>query len=574
MPDPVLTLGGVRMRFADGTVALADFGLTVSSGEFVSVVGPSGCGKSTLLRLAAGLTDPTDGTVRVATDKLGYVFQDPTLLPWRTVQANVELLAELHGLSKDEGRRRADEAIELVGLSEFTDKHPRALSGGMRMRVSLARALTMQPQLFLFDEPFGSLDEITRERLNDELLQLFLSQRFTALLVTHAVHEAVFVSSRVVVMSDGPGRVIGDVPVPFAYPRSPQLRFAEPFFHLVGQVSACLRGRSGGLTSDAGTLVAGGWLEPSSSPPGRQRQCGPPINPDADRAPPAEATAPGPAPTTSRLVRRQRERWQSFWGPPFAVFLAMIGVWYGVSYLLLDADRRFLLPPPHAVVKVAFLDPASRAELMAALWLSARVAFVGLAVAIVIGVALAVAMSQARWIERSLYPYAVMTQTIPVLAMVPLVGLWFGYSFPSRTLVVVLFAIFPIIANTLFGLRSVQPEHHDLFTLHGASRRARLWKLQFQAALPAIFTGLRIAAGLAVIGAIVGDFFFRQGTPGIGILIDRYQSRLQSEQMVAAIQLSSLLGIVVFWFFGFLAQRVVGSWHESADSPTPNSAPR
>jgi NitT/TauT family transport system permease protein len=176
-------------------------------------------------------------------------------------------------------------------------------------------------------------------------------------------------------------------------------------------------------------------------------------------------------------------------------------------------------------------------------------------------------MSQRRWIEQSIYPYAVMTQTIPVLAMVPLFGLWFGYSFTSRTLVVVIFAIFPIVANTLFGLQSVQQEHHDLFTLHGANWFTRLRKLQFPAALPSIFTGLRIAAGLAVIGAIVGDFFFRQGEPGIGILIDRYQSRLQSEQMLAAIILSSLLGIIVFWFFGFLARRVVGSWHESAGGP-------
>jgi NitT/TauT family transport system permease protein len=191
------------------------------------------------------------------------------------------------------------------------------------------------------------------------------------------------------------------------------------------------------------------------------------------------------------------------------------------------------------------------------------VAFTGLAIAIVLGLVLAVAMSRAKWIERSIYPYAVLTQTIPILAMVPLFGFWFGFGAFSRVLVVVLFCIFPIVANTLFGLQSVDQEHHDLFTLHGASRRTRLWKLQFPTALPSIFTGLRIAAGLAVIGAIVADFFFKQGNPGIGILIDRYQSRLQSEQMVGAIILSSLLGIVVFWFFGFLAHRVVGGWHES-----------
>jgi NitT/TauT family transport system permease protein len=279
---------------------------------------------------------------------------------------------------------------------------------------------------------------------------------------------------------------------------------------------------------------------------------------------PTEATAQGRITTTPRLAHRGRGSWLSIWGPPAAVLVAVLTVWYGVSYLLLDAQRRFLVPPPHDVVQVGFLDRYNLQELLDALWLSTRVAFIGLAVAIVLGLLLAVAMSQARWIERSLYPYAVLTQTIPILACVPLFGFWFGFGSFSRVLVVVIFAIFPIIANTLFGLQSVDQEHHDLFTLHGASRFTRLWKLQFPAALPSIFTGLRISAGLAVIGAIVGDFFFKQGDPGIGILIDRYQSRLQSEQMVAAIILSSLLGIVVFWFFGFLAHRVVGSWHESA----------
>jgi NitT/TauT family transport system permease protein len=250
--------------------------------------------------------------------------------------------------------------------------------------------------------------------------------------------------------------------------------------------------------------------------------------------------------------------------PPVVVLLAVGALWYSLSYLVLDSQRRFLVPPPHEVIQVSLLDPLNRQELLGALWLSTRVASTGLAIATVVGLLLAVAMSRARWIERSLYPYAVLTQTIPILACVPALGFWFGYGSLSRVLVVVLFAVFPVIANTLFGLQSVQQAHHDLFALQGAGWLTRLWKLQFPAALPSIFTGLRIAASLAVIGAIVADTFFKQGEPGIGGLIGRYPSRLQSEQMVAAIALSALLGIVVFWFFGFLARRVVGGWHESA----------
>jgi NitT/TauT family transport system ATP-binding protein len=227
-----LLFEGVGMVFPDGTHAVEDVSFSLGRGDFVAIVGPSGCGKSTLLRIASGLTDPTSGSVEVDRSDLGYVFQDATLLPWRDVQANVELFAELHGAPKDERRRRAAEAIALVGLQGFERHVPGRLSGGMRMRVSLARSLTMQPGVFLFDEPFGALDEITRERLNDELLRLFLSERFAGLFI---------LATRVLVMSPRPGRIVADIPVPFAYPRPPELRFEPQFAAVAGAVSAALR---------------------------------------------------------------------------------------------------------------------------------------------------------------------------------------------------------------------------------------------------------------------------------------------------------------------------------------------
>ncbi|MFC7220195.1 ABC transporter ATP-binding protein [Streptomyces polyrhachis] len=243
--SPVLGLDGVGMRFPDGTEALRGVDLTVARGEFVSVVGPSGCGKSTLLRIAAGLTAPTAGRVSVhegSAGSVGYVFQDPTLLPWRTVRANVELFGELRGLPRQERRERAAQALELVGLEEFAGHRPGALSGGMRMRASLARSLALRPGLFLLDEPFGSLDEITRERLDEDLLRLHRAERFAALLVTHSVTEAVLLSSRVVVLTPRPGRVAGEFPVPFPYPRAERLRFSAELAALAAEVSACMRG--------------------------------------------------------------------------------------------------------------------------------------------------------------------------------------------------------------------------------------------------------------------------------------------------------------------------------------------
>jgi NitT/TauT family transport system permease protein len=248
---------------------------------------------------------------------------------------------------------------------------------------------------------------------------------------------------------------------------------------------------------------------------------------------------------------------------PFLVFALFIGAWYCLTAFGLSEQRKFLAPYPHDVITVAFFDAKNLGELLRGLWLSTQVALVGLAIAIAIGMSLAVVMSQARWIERSVFPYAVALQAVPILAFVPLIGAFFDFNFRSRVIVCVIIALFPIIANTLYGLLSADRMQHDLFSLHGASRWTRLTKLQLPAAMPAIFTGFRISAGLSVIGAIVGDFFFRQGQPGVGRLIDVYRARLEQEEMYGAVILSALLGIVVFIVFGWVQNRVIGHWHES-----------
>ena len=237
----LVRFAGTEMTFPNGTVALRDVDLTVSRGEFVSVVGPSGCGKSTLLRIAAGLESASDGTAAVRTEHVGYVFQDATLLPWRTVAGNVELIAELKGMSRAERADKVPRVIELVGLSGFEDNLPKQLSGGMKMRTSVARSLMMDPALFLFDEPFGALDEITRERLNDELMRLFTERSFAGLLITHSVSEAVYLSTKVAVMSGRPGTIVETFDVPFGMPRDPDIRFTPEFAELTGQVSHALR---------------------------------------------------------------------------------------------------------------------------------------------------------------------------------------------------------------------------------------------------------------------------------------------------------------------------------------------
>jgi NitT/TauT family transport system ATP-binding protein len=248
---PLLRLESITKTFASGTVALANVDLTIYPGEFISLLGPSGCGKSTLLKIIAGLTAPTTGRVdwpRAAYSAdgspdpaLGFVFQEPTLLPWRTAAENVHLPLLLAGVSKREARDRVREALAQVGLEAFADQYPRQLSGGMKMRVSVARALVTRPKILLMDEPFAALDEITRGKLNDELLDLFARRKLTVIFVTHSVYESVYLSSRIVVMSSRPGSVVSDVPIEVGYPRNEDYRTSPLYNERCRLASAALR---------------------------------------------------------------------------------------------------------------------------------------------------------------------------------------------------------------------------------------------------------------------------------------------------------------------------------------------
>ena len=259
----MVTLQGVAKTYADGTAALQPVDLQVRAGEFVSLLGPSGCGKSTLLKLVAGLLQPSQGQVRCALQGsagtggqtgMGYVFQEPTLLPWARVLANVRLPLDLAGMPRAQAEPRARAALARVGLGGFEQALPRQLSGGMQMRVSIARALVTRPSLLLMDEPFGALDEITRSRLDGELLALWQGQDgepgqaprpLTVLFVTHSIHEAVFLSTRVLVMAARPGRIVQAFGIDEPYPRQQAFRVSTRFAAQAERLQACLLAASG-----------------------------------------------------------------------------------------------------------------------------------------------------------------------------------------------------------------------------------------------------------------------------------------------------------------------------------------
>jgi NitT/TauT family transport system ATP-binding protein len=246
---PEITLDGVTKRFRSAAVALQNVSLTVERGEFVTLLGPSGCGKSTLLKLVSGLSPASEGSVLVngmtpenARELISFIFQDATLLPWRTVEQNVGLGPELEYAARQLRRERVDKMLDLVGLSNVARRFPRQLSGGMKMRVSIARALVSRPRILLMDEPFAALDEMTRDRLNEELLRLYAEHKWTVLFVTHSVSEAVFLSSRVVILAPHPGRVAHEIPIDLPWPRTAETRESPEFEEQVTQTSRLLRG--------------------------------------------------------------------------------------------------------------------------------------------------------------------------------------------------------------------------------------------------------------------------------------------------------------------------------------------
>jgi NitT/TauT family transport system ATP-binding protein len=234
--DVAVELRGVSKTYGSGTQALLPVDLTVRAGEFVTLLGPSGCGKSTLLKMVAGLLAPSSGQVLLwgqagagAAKPLSFVFQEATLMPWANVMRNVRLPLDLAGEPRSEAEKRVHGALQLVGLNAFANSLPRELSGGMQMRVSIARSLVTQPQLLLMDEPFGALDEITRNRLDSDLLALWQEQRLTVIFVTHSIHEAVFLSNRVVVMAARPGRIVDELTIAEPFPRQPAFRVSTSF---------------------------------------------------------------------------------------------------------------------------------------------------------------------------------------------------------------------------------------------------------------------------------------------------------------------------------------------------------
>ena len=478
---PVVSITGLSKVFGKGDVtALQGIDLEVGRGEFVSLIGPSGCGKSTLLRLVGDITEPTEGDVtvngksarRARLDRdYGIVFQAPVLYDWRTVAKNIALPLEMLGWSRAKRVSRVKDMVELVELTGFEKHHPWQLSGGMQQRVSIARALSFSPALLLMDEPFGALDEMTRERLNLELLRIWAETGSTVIFVTHSISEAVFLSTRVVVMSPRPGRIAGVVSVDLPQPRTGATREEPRFFELVTQVRE--------------SLTCHGCRGGRGAARGRER----------DRVSTLDSTAVTP----SRLGERIR-----YWAPAVAVFALGLAAWQWFLPDVLGVED-FLLPRLSDVIRALIEE---RDLLLRGAWITLKEAVGGFVLGS--GTAIIAALVLARWrpFGNALMPYMIAANAIPIIAFAPITNAWFGLLSPwSKVTIAAVLCFFPVLVNTLRGLTSVDPESIELMRSYAAPEREVFRRVRIPSSLPYVFSALKVASVLAMIGAVVGDYW-------------------------------------------------------------------
>ncbi len=502
---------------------LSNINLSIDKGEFVSIVGASGSGKTTILKLISGITEPTNGTVLIngvpvhnLRRDTGNVFQLPILLPWRTVLKNILLPVEVirNEITRDD-ERRARELTEIMGLRGTLNLYPHELSGGMQQRVAIARALILNPDILLLDEPFGSLDSITRERLNLLLLELWERTKKTVIFVTHSISEAVLLSTRIVVLSKSPGTV-----------------------HDVVEIKAEKKGNSKSIFSsdyiskavvEVRRKIKSVWAKELSTD-------------IRDVFVPAEK---------KRFFIRLLKHYE-YLLIPLGIMVFLL-IWGFISSLSNLPD--FILPLPRGVIErfvSAYREGLITSNFGITAFESLSGFLLGAGAAFLIGYILA----KCRILERLLSPYIVALQAIPIVALAPLLIIWFGFGIKTKILIAALVVFFPILISSIVGIRSADKEIMELLTSLDAGPLKTFFKLELPSALPVLFGGLKVGITFSVIGAVVGEFL--GSSEGLGALVNMARASFDTPLVFVSIILLGSMGILFYLIVSFLEYIILG----------------
>jgi NitT/TauT family transport system ATP-binding protein len=515
------------LNLETGTV-LAPLSFEIAKGEFVSFIGPSGCGKTTLLNIIGGIVKGYSGTIQVQTEKLSFVFQSDSLLDWQSVLGNVLLPFALQNKTTSGGiRNRALELLGLVGLDGYENYFPHQLSGGMKKRVEIARALITEPELLILDEPFSSLDIITRERLNLLLKKLHSLRSATIVLVTHSVEEACFLSEKIFVLSARPARIIDTIATGITDENRNGQNAGETFSSLY-----ILSENQRELDNRIRSRVKHLW-EPEAGAGEKDGE----KEADKESANPARPhTSPARPENIGAFIR---QKWYALLFP-----LEITALYFFLGFLKKAFDISDLIFPEPAVILAKFRQTLASGEILPDLKMTAAESLGGFLIALVCSLVLGFSIARFKSVSRLLMPWFIGVNTIPTVAFAPFLVLWLGFGFLPRLAAAVLLIFFPLLMNVITAFTHSASKFRGLILFYRPSKIRSLLSMELPAALPGIFSGIKISITLSVIGAVVGEFV--SGSEGLGALVNRAKANFEIEFMFTALLWLILLGLAYY----------------------------
>jgi len=505
----------------DNKLILSNINAKCDSAEFISFIGPSGCGKTTLLHLIAGIYKPQTGKIINTFERVSFVFQNDSLLPWLNVLQNVLLPLEIEkGKITTDDKEKAISILSEVGLPDISRLYPSELSGGMRKRVELARALVSQPELLILDEPFYSLDVINRERLNVLLKKLFINHKFSVILVTHSIEEAVFLSNIIYVMSDKPSTIISTF-------ENKEARIPAQYFLLSSQQQV--------IESNIRLRVSENWQNLSEN--GQYKRIKSKNLQSEKVAVKIQEKEP--------LKNRLKKSIYSILIPFELVFIFYLLEFIKKKFNIED----FFLPLPSSILK-RFSETMQTGFILPHIFQTVLESLCGFIIAFILSLISGYLLSRSKFLYNLAMPYIIAFNTIPSVALIPFLILWFGFSIVPKIIISIIVMFFPMLITNITAFIQIQQQYKNLLIFYKPSAFERFKRFEFPGALAYIFSGVKVSITLSIIGAVVGEF--QAGSVGLGSLIHIAKANFDTPLMFVALLWLIILGLTYFSLANFI----------------------